>query len=375
MASLGRRRRGIDFWPGFVDALAALLMVMIFVILIFTIGQFVLTDAVSGRDRALAQLNAELSELAEQLSLETNARKKATVQLGELSASLASTESARQALDVRLQSTEAARAESEAARAASEAEGLRLAADIAALQRLKAELEAESARLASQLDSTGTALKEKTELSERSIAQVELLNRQLAALRTQLEQLNEALGAAETAARSKDLEIEELGKNLNVALASRVQKLARYRSEFFGRLREVLDKRDDVQIVGDRFVFSSEVLFDSASDNVSEAGKNQLAKLASTLKGIAREIPADLPWVLQVDGHTDRLPINTERFPSNWELSTARALSIVKFLRAQGIEPQRLAATGYGEFHPLDERDTPAAYAKNRRIELKLTNR
>ena len=375
MASIGRRRRGIDFWPGFVDALAALLMVMIFVILIFTIGQFVLTDAVSGRDRALAQLNAELSELAEQLSLETNARKKATVQLGELSASLASTESARQALDVRLQSTEAARAESEAARAASEAEGLRLAADIAALQRLKAELEAESARLASQLDSTGTALKEKTELSERSIAQVELLNRQLAALRTQLEQLNEALGAAETAARSKDLEIEELGKKLNVALASRVQKLARYRSEFFGRLREVLDKRDDVQIVGDRFVFSSEVLFDSASDNVSEAGKNQLAKLASTLKGIAREIPADLPWVLQVDGHTDRLPINTERFPSNWELSTARALSIVKFLRAQGIEPQRLAATDYGEFHPLDERDTPAAYAKNRRIELKLTNR
>ncbi|HQU89998.1 MAG TPA: peptidoglycan -binding protein, partial [Denitromonas sp.] len=361
MASLGRRRRGIDFWPGFVDALAALLMVMIFVILIFTIGQFVLTDAVSGRDRALAQLNAELSELAEQLSLETNARKKATVQLGELSASLASTESARQALDVRLQSTEAARAESEAARAASEAEGLRLIADIAALQRLKAELEAESARLASQLDSTGTALKEKTELSERSIAQVELLNRQLAALRTQLEQLNEALGAAETAARSKDLEIEELGKKLNVALASRVQKLARYRSEFFGRLREVLDKRDDVQIVGDRFVFSSEVLFDSASDNVSEAGKNQLAKLASTLKGIAREIPADLPWVLQVDGHTDRLPINTERFPSNWELSTARALSIVKFLRAQGIEPQRLAATGYGEFHPLDERNTPAA--------------
>ncbi len=382
MASLGRRRRGIDFWPGFVDALAALLMVMIFVILIFTIGQFVLTDAVSGRDRALAQLNAELSELAQQLSLETNARKKANIEIGELSASLAGSESARQALDVRLQSTEAARAESEAARAeseasrmASEAKSLRLVADIAALQRLKAELEAESARLASELDSTGTALKEKTELSERSIAQVELLNRQLAALRTQLEQLNEALGAAETAARSKDIEIEELGKKLNVALASRVQKLARYRSEFFGRLREVIGKRDDVQIVGDRFVFASEVLFDSASDNVSEAGKTQLARLASTLKGIAREIPDDLPWVLQVDGHTDRLPINTERFPSNWELSTARALSIVKFLRAQGIEPQRLAATGYGEFHPLDDRNTAAAYAKNRRIELKLTNR
>ena len=247
MASLTRRRRGIDFWPGFVDALAALLMVMVFVILIFTIGQFVLTDAVSGRDRALAQLNAELSQLAEQLSLETNARKQASIQLGELSASLASSESARQALDARLQSTEAARAESEAARLASEEDALRLTADIAALQRLKTELEAEAARLASELDSTGTALKEKTELSERSIAQVELLNRQLAALRTQLEQLNAALGAAETAARSKDLEIEELGKKLNVALASRVQQLARYRSEFFGRLREVIGQRSHVE--------------------------------------------------------------------------------------------------------------------------------
>lgn len=375
MASLTRRRRGIDFWPGFVDALAALLMVMVFVILIFTIGQFVLTDAVSGRDRALAQLNAELSQLAEQLSLETNARKQASIQLGELSASLASSESARQALDARLQSTEAARAESEAARLASEEDALRLTADIAALQRLKTELEAEAARLASELDSTGTALKEKTELSERSIAQVELLNRQLAALRTQLEQLNAALGAAETAARSKDLEIEELGKKLNVALASRVQQLARYRSEFFGRLRELIGQREDVQIVGDRFVFASEVLFDSASAEVSDAGKTQLARLASTLKGIADEIPADLPWVLQVDGHTDRRPISTERFPSNWELSTARALSIVKYLRAQGIDPQRLAATGYGEFHPLDPRNTDAAYAKNRRIELKLTSR
>lgn len=368
MASLARRRRGIDFWPGFVDALAALLMVMVFVILIFTIGQFVLTDAVSGRDRALARLNAELAQLADQLSLETDARRQAEIRLGELAASLERSDAARQVLDARLQS-------SETARSAAESEAARLAADIAALQRLKAELEAEAARLASELDTTGTALKQKTELSERSIAQVELLNRQLAALRSQLEQLNEALGAAEQAARDKDLKIEELGQKLDVALASRVQELARYRSEFFGRLRAVLGQREDVQIVGDRFVFASEVLFDSASAEVSEAGKTQLAHLASTLKDIAREIPADLPWVLQVDGHTDRRPISTARYPSNWELSTARALSIVKYLRAQGIDPQRLAATGYGEFHPIDPRDTDAAYAKNRRIELKLTSR
>ena len=368
MAALSRRRRGLDFWPGFVDALAALLMVMIFVILIFTIGQFVLTDAVGGRDRALAQLNAELSVLAKQLSLETDTRRQAESQLSELSASLASSREAGAALQLKLDAAEAARL-------ASDEESARLINDIAALQRLKTELEAEAARLASALDTTGTALKEKTELSERSIAQVELLNRQLAALRTQLDELNNALGAAQAAVRDKDLKLDELGKELNLALAARTRELARYRSEFFGRLREVLGQRDDVQIVGDRFVFSSEVLFDSASDAVSDAGRQQLDQLARTLQQIATAMPADLPWVLQVDGHTDRRPIATERFPSNWELSTARALSIVKFLRAAGIPPQRLAATGYGEFHPLDPANNDAAYARNRRIELKLTSR
>ena len=368
MAVLSRRRRTPDFWPGFVDALAALLMVMIFVILIFTIGQFVLTDAVSGRDRALAQLNAELAVLAKQLSLETDVRRQAESQLSELSASLAATREEKQALDLRLKSTEAAKK-------ASEEEAARLITDITALQRLKAELEAEAARLTSALDTTDTELKLKTELSERAIAQVELLNRQLAALRTQLDELNNALGAAQAAVRDKDLKIEELGKELNIALAARTQELARYRSEFFGRLRQVLGQRDDIQIVGDRFVFSSEVLFPSASANVSEGGREQLTRLADTLRTLAKEMPDDLPWVLQVDGHTDLRPISTERFPSNWELSTARALSIVKFLRAQGIDPRRLAATGYGEFHPLDPSVSDAAFAKNRRIELKLTSR
>ncbi|MGD9871015.1 MAG: peptidoglycan -binding protein [Thauera sp.] len=374
MARLARRRP-LDYWPGFVDALASLLMVMVFVILIFVIGQFVLADAVSGRDRAIAQLNAELAALAQTLSLTQSARESAEVKVGELSASLTASEREREALGNELLAVRdefhAAQNEAKAQRE----EAARLATDIAALQRLKAELEAEAARLASALDSSERGLKEQQEMSAAAIAQVELLNRQLAAVREQLEQLNAALDAAKLAAKDKDLKIEELGRELNLALATRVQELSRYRSEFFGRLQAVLGERKDVQIVGDRFVFSSEVLFASASDEVSADGMIQLTRLAETLKTLATEMPQDLPWVLQVDGHTDRRPIATARFPSNWELSTARALAIVKFLRSQGIPPERLAATGYGEFHPLDARATEEAYARNRRIELKLTSR
>ncbi|ENO98933.1 peptidoglycan -binding protein [Thauera phenylacetica] len=374
MARLARRRP-LDFWPGFVDALASLLMVMVFVILIFVIGQFVLADAVSGRDRALAQLNAELAALAKTLSLEQTARERAEVKVGELSASLGA---AQRESEARGNELLAARDELHAAQDEAKTrreEAARLAADIEALQRLKAELEAEAARLASALDTSERGLKEHQEMSTAAIAQVELLNRQLAAVREQLEQLNAALDAAKAAAKDKDLKIDELGRELNLALAARVKELARYRSEFFGRLQAVLGERKDVQIVGDRFVFSSEVLFPSASDEVSADGMVQLGRLAETLKTLSADMPKDLPWVLQVDGHTDRRPIATPRFPSNWELSTARALAIVKFLHGQGIPPERLAATGYGEFHPLDARSTEEAYARNRRIELKLTSR
>ena len=374
MARLSRRRP-LDFWPGFVDALASLLMVMVFVILIFVIGQFVLADAVSGRDRALAQLNAELAALAQTLSLTQTARDTAERKVGELSASLVSSEREREALGNEIL---AARDELHAAQDEAKSrreEAARLTTDIAALQRLKAELEAEAARLASALDDSERGLKEHKEMSAAAIAQVELLNRQLAAVREQLALLNAALDAAKLAAKDKDLKLEELGRELNLALAGRVQELARYRSEFFGRLQAVLGKRKDVQIVGDRFVFSSEVLFPSASNEVSADGMIQLTRLAETLKALATDMPGDLPWVLQVDGHTDRRPISNARFPSNWELSTARALAIVKFLRSQGIPPERLAATGYGEFHPLDARNTEDAHARNRRIELKLTSR
>lgn len=375
MAMLSRRRRSVDYWPGFVDALASLLMVLVFVILIFNIGQYVLTDAVSGRDKALERLNAELASLAKTLSLETGARADAERRIAELSATLVEKDKARASLALELEGT---RSNLDAAQAELESqaqEAARIAADILALQKLKAELESEVARLGTALNTADEALRSQTDISDRAVAQVELLNRQIAEISAQLEELNKALAAARTDLAVKDLKIEDLGRELNLALAARVQELNRYRSEFFGRLRAVLGNRPDVQIVGDRFVFSSEVLFPSASDEVSEDGLRQLLSLAETLKSISAEMPADLPWVLQVDGHTDRRPIATARFPSNWELSTARALAIVKFLRDQGVPAQRLAATGYGEYHPLDNRDTPEAYSRNRRIELKLTNR
>ncbi len=375
MALLSRRRRTLDFWPGFVDALAALLMVMVFVILLFVIGQFVLSDAVSGRDRALARLNAELEALAQTLSLERDTRSRAESRIAELSATLADEQQTSTHLRQSLDDTRDQLTRTEDELRQSTAEANRLMADIAALERLKKTLESEIAQRASELDDTRRTLQAQEETSERALAQIELLNRQLAAIRTQLEALNEALGNAQKDIAEKELRIEELGRELNLALAQQVRELNRYRSEFFGRLRAVLGERQDVQIVGDRFVFSSEVLFPSASDEVSEEGLRQLVRLAETLKTVARDIPGDLPWVLQVDGHTDRRPISTARFPSNWELSTARALAIVKFLRDQGVPAQRLAATGYGEYHPLDGGDSAEAHARNRRIELKLTSR
>ena len=375
MALLSRRRRSLDFWPGFVDALAALLMVMVFVILIFVIGQFVLTDAVGGRDRALARLNAELAALAQTLSLETEARAAAEARIGELSASLARVRGERDALGLSLEQARSNLAAVEQTLLEQIDEASRLAADIAALERLKAELESEVARLAVALDDSERRMEDQIEISDQALAQVELLNRQLSAIRTQLDELNNALAAAEATLAERDLQIEDLGRELNVALAARVQELDRYRSDFFGRLRAVLGDHHEIEIVGDRFVFASEVLFPSASADVSEEGMRELVRLAETLKTVAGDIPEELPWVLQVDGHTDRRPISTARFPSNWELSTARALAIVRFLRDQGVPAQRLAATGYGEYHPLDAADTPEAYARNRRIELKLTSR
>lgn len=375
MTLAARRRRGIDFWPGFVDALSSLLMVLVFVLMVFTIGQFVLSDALSGRDKALAQLNAELAQLAKSLSMEQAAKTQALDRIEEISASLATTSSERDALRLNLDETGAALMQTQAQLESSQNDVARLTADINALAELKKQLESEIASRLAQLEETREKLTVQTELSAQSTAQVELLNRQMAALRLQLEEISAALELANTQNRAKDLRLDELGRELNLALASKVGELQRYRSEFFGKLRQALGDREDVRIVGDRFVVPSELLFASGSDELGPQAEAQLDGLAATLNEVARQIPPEIDWVLRIDGHTDKRPIRTPRFPSNWELSTARAIAIVKYLIAHGIPAQRLAANGFGEHRPLDTAENETAYALNRRIEIQLTNR
>ncbi|MCK9538964.1 peptidoglycan -binding protein [Dokdonella sp.] len=354
MSALRRRRAAFDIWPGFVDALTSLIMVMIFVLLIFAIGQFVLSDTLSGKNRALDALNARVAELAHTLSLSEAQNKTLDARVAELAASLG---------------------EASSARDAASQEAARLGTDVAALSTLKQQLEAEIARMAAELDTSHAALVRQTDLNASQAAQVELLNRQLVALNEQLARIQQALDLADTEARAKDAQIADLGRQLNVALAKRVSELERYRSEFFGRLRAALGERSDLRIVGDRFVLPTDILFPSASAELDPAAQQSLEVLATTVREIAADIPSSIDWVLRIDGHTDRRPIHTAQFPSNWELSTARALAIVKYLVVQGIPANRLSANGFGEFQPLDEAGTPDAWARNRRIEIQLTNR
>ena len=370
-----RRRRGVDFWPGFVDALSSLLMVLVFVLLIFTIGQFVLSDALSGRDKALAQLNAELAALAKSLSMEQDAKVQALTQVDELSASLATTSGERDALRLNLDQTSQTLSQTQAQLEASANDVAKLSADINALAELKRQLESEIATRLAELEENKQKLVVQTELSAKSAAQVELLNRQMAALRQQLDEISASLELVRAQSKAKDVRIEELGKELNLALANKVNELQRYRSDFFGKLRAVLGNRSDIQVVGDRFVVPSELLFSSGTDELTSAARVQLDQLAATLREVSAEIPSELDWVLRIDGHTDKRPISTPRFPSNWELSSARAIAIVKYLVVQGIPARRLAANGFGEFRPLDPGESEAAYTINRRIEIQLTNR
>ncbi len=475
MYALGRTggRRSINIWPGFVDGLTNLLLVVIFVLMVFMIAQYFLSVALSGRDLALQRLREEVTSLADLLSLERADNAELRINVAQISAELQTSIEARDALSSRLATLSDER-ESLLAQIASlmserddlsgrvaalDDERANLAARLATLAGQSEETKAEAARVAAELEqaySTIDADKEKIEalvseiailqslrdevtaqllaaeqsledqrklsdeqkkkltaaqklaaerqenlrelrlrltraeesassaekqadtqakLSEEAQRKVDLLNRQIASLREQLARLNDILDATETQNKDQQVKIADLGRRLNIALASKVQELARYRSEFFGRLREVLGDHPDIRVVGDRFVFQSEVLFETGSADLGEAGQTQMARLARTLLDIARDIPPDIDWVLRVDGHTDKRPISTSQFPSNWELSTARAISVVKFLIGQGLPPKRVAATGFGEFQPIDPDNDEIAYRRNRRIELKLTER
>jgi chemotaxis protein MotB len=218
-------------------------------------------------------------------------------------------------------------------------------------------------------------LDDEKRVSARAAAQVELLNQQISALRSQLAALEDALNASESRGKESQEKIADLGQRLNVALAQRVQELSRYRSDFFGRLREILGNRPDIRVVGDRFVFQSEIFFDTGQAVLRPEGKEELDKLGDALLDLEKQIPSEIAWVLRVDGHTDVRPISSSQFPSNWSLSAARAISVVQFLISKGVSPQHLVAAGFGEFQPLDPGQNEEAYRRNRRIELKLTER
>ena len=370
-----RKLRSVNIWPGFVDALTSLILALIFVFVVFVVAQFTLSEVLSGRDEALRRLNRQIDELAQMLDLERKATADLRQSVAQLSAELQSSILKRDTLSARLSELSTERdkltQELETAKVKTEEEAKEVAQleqDIAVLRSLRQDLEAKV--LQGQ-----QALEAEKQVSTEAQRQVELLNRQLLALREQLAAIEKALEASEAENKQKDVQIADLGRRLNVALAGKVEELARYRSEFFGKLREILGERNDIRIVGDRFVFQSEVLFPTASADLNPEGENTLRRLADTLKEIAPKIPPDIHWVLEVDGYTDKRPISTARFPSNWELSTARATAVVKFLVASGVSPEHVSATGFGEFQPIDPGTSEAAYAKNRRIEFKLTQR
>lgn len=342
--AFGRARRRYSdsgsYWPGFVDAMATLLLVMTFLLSILSVAQYFVTQEATGKDNALQQLNRQILELTDLLQLEKNQNKDLESNLALLKATLADSQEKNKSL-----------------------EGL-------------IGLEGDKSRNAQlQISELNQKLKGEKEISEEATAQIAILNQQLAALRGQIAALNEALEASEARDKKKNQQIKDLGARLNVALAKRVQELSSYRSDFFGRLRKLLGNRPGIRIVGDRFVFQSEVLFPSGSDELNPAGQIEMTKLASAINEIRLEIPRNINWVLRIDGHTDKQPINNEKFPSNWELSSSRAISVVRYLIDEGVPPSRLVAAGFGENHPLDNATTPEAFAKNRRIELKLTEK
>ncbi len=465
----GRRSRASDElnpWPGYVDALSTLLMVIIFVLLVFVLAQAFLSVALTGRDRALDRLNRQVSELTDMLSLERGRAGELQASVAALNRDLLNATAAREALgreltglrdeggrtaaerdalraerdrlsaqvadanlqagsaSVRLQQLQTRLAETagrtdvagqEAAAVAGQLAQARrdlaaMRAEIAALNQTRtvdrATIEARVAELSRMADQVRqlTALRDQLErqaqeaavrttteeqrrqavaiqladeqkLGDSNRAQLALLSRQVEQLRAQLASVSAALGAAEAAGRDKDVQITGLSGRLNVALASKVEELQRYRSEFFGRLREVLANRPGVQVVGDRFVFQSEVLFPTGSADMTGPGQDQIRALATTLKEIAKDIPREVNWIMRVDGHADRQPVSRGAFASNWELSAQRAINVVKLLAEEGVPPDRLAATGFGEFQPLDRNETAGSYARNRRIELRLTDR
>jgi chemotaxis protein MotB len=433
MAARIRRHggNGLDAWPGYVDALSTLLMVIIFVLLVFVLAQAFLSVTLSGRSKELDKANQQLAQLADALSLERGHASALQLSVSQLSQQLSAATQARDTLANQLallqQQNQQLTAEATQAKAATQAAtraNQQLAAQQAAAQQQLADMQkqiaeldktvqigkdtveaqlSELAKLTDQVraltalrddlekqaqdaaaramteqqrrEAVQAQLSDEKKLGDSARAQIALLNQQIDQLKAQIASVAKALDLQEQQGRDKDAQIANLGQKLNAALAAKVEELQQYRSEFFGKLRALLENRSGIQVVGDRFVFQSEVLFPVGSADLTQPGVGQMTTLAITIKEIASEIPPDVHWILRVDGHTDPQPVKGGAFASNWELSAARAITVVKLLIADGVPAEHLAATGFGEYQPFGPGDTADAYAKDRRIELRLTDR
>jgi chemotaxis protein MotB len=429
---------GLEAWPGYVDALSTLLMVVMFVLLVFVLAQALESVVLAKRNDELTATNQNLTlerqrntRLNQNLTAGDAARAALLSQLQDLNRQTANTMAERDKLAALLKEVEtaaaaaatmnktlSARVDSQTQRAdAATAANQQLATDLAAararlkemhdqMDALDQTVEADKATIDAKLSDLArlaeqtralTALRDQLEQQAKTAAANALTEQQkrqaaellldedkkladssrakIAALTQEVEQLRRDLGVSEQQRADEQAKASGLTNQLNLALAAQVEELRKYRSDFFGKLRAVLADRPGIQIVGDRFVFQSEVLFGISSAELTPAGVTEMTDLAATLRQIIEKIPPDVNWVLRVDGHTDATPIHTFRFASNWELSSARAISVVKFLITQGIPASHLAATGFGENQPVDQAGTPEAFAKNRRIELRLTDR
>ncbi len=339
----GRSRRSAEhseFWPAYVDVLSTLLLVVTFLMSIFMVAQYFASQEASGKDTALKRLNRQIAELTNLLSLEKGKAQGSADELAALQSTLT---------DLKEQNAKLS--------------GFALTGD----EKAKS-AESRISGLSAELDAQKT-------ISNEALAKVDILNQQILAMRRQLAALNDALEASEKKDKDSQDRIKDLGARLNAALARQVQELQRYRSDFFGRLRELLKDRKDIRVVGDRFVFESEVLFPSGSATLTPEGYAAMDQLAAAIIELERTIPKEINWALQVDGHTDIRPISSPTFPSNWELSTARAASVIKYMISRGVSPERLVAAGHGEYQPLEPGVDEESLRRNRRIELKLTNR
>ena len=339
LARMRRGESGMNYWPGFVDALSTLILSIIFLLSVFVVVQFYLQQEVQGKDTALQHLNGQIALLSKLLSMEKTSKADLEKQLGGLQASLATTQSDRDKLKGLYEGAAAAQVTAE-----------------------------------SKLNEVTGQLESEKESSSKVLGQINLLNQQIAALRDQLAALGAALDVSEKKNKNAETRISELGQRLNVALAQHVQELSSYRSDFFGKLREVLGNRPDIRIVGDRFVLQSEIFFDTGRADLKPEGRAELDQVAAAIVELESQIPAEIAWILRVDGHTDVRPI-IGQFKSNWDLSAERAISVVQYLVGKGVKPSRLVAAGFGEFQPIDSGTTEDAYRRNRRIEFKLTER